>query len=80
MKKEPEEIDTSKMKLFGEPVREKPKKLKCPVCKLSDTYDASVRGSNGVYGPGRSSWVQFEAWCCNKCGAMFREVKPKKTT
>lgn len=51
------------------------KKLKgkiCPCCKGEDIRLDQTRESNGVLGPGHSSWVVAEHFVCNDCGIMFK--------
>lgn len=50
----------------------------CPLCKSTNVEDASTYASNGVLGPGHSSWKTFDALCCNNCGIFFRAVEPKE--
>lgn len=59
---------------------EKIKKLEgliCPCCKGTDIYLSQSFESNGIMGPGFSSWVTSENFVCLTCGVMFLDVRKK---
>ena len=47
----------------------------CPKCEVNDVKHHVKRESNGVMGPGYSSWITEEYYICNKCGIHFSKVK-----
>lgn len=46
---------------------------RCPNCLSTNIKDVSMRGSNGIFGPGSKAWVEFEAMMCENCGILFRK-------
>lgn len=46
----------------------------CPACKSTDTKLVEKRKSNGILGPGYSSWVVDSYYSCKNCGVRFDEV------
>lgn len=56
----------------------KKEKLKCPLCASENIKDESTYQSNGIYGPGRSSWKTFDVRCCQDCGILFKPVKKEE--
>lgn len=55
----------------------KPENLICPVCKSTDIEDISTYQSNGILGPGHSSWKTLDVRCCKDCGVVFKPVNKK---
>lgn len=50
-------------------------KIKCPVCKSKEKHRSIQRDSNGIMGPGHSSWTVEEYFVCKKCGVMYKDLK-----
>lgn len=48
--------------------------IKCPVCKSTEKIHHIKRNSNGVYGPGRSSWIEEEYLICKGCGVHYSDT------
>lgn len=51
------------------------KKLKCPACKSTNTKLIEKYASNGILGPGHSTWVTESYYSCLDCGIRFDKVK-----
>jgi uncharacterized protein YbaR (Trm112 family) len=51
--------------------------LICPCCKGTNIHLSQQRDSNGIMGPGFSSWVTSENFVCLTCGVMFLDVRKK---
>ena len=51
------------------------KKIKCPSCKSTSKDHIQKRESNGIIGPGYSSWIVDEYFVCKKCGTMFKDLE-----
>ena len=45
--------------------------FKCPICGHNE-YGAK-KTSNGIFGPGRNSWVEY--YYCSNCSVMFTDVE-----
>ncbi len=52
--------------------------LFCPCCKGTNIHLSQAIDSNGIMGPGSSSWVISEHFECNDCGVMFKDVRKRK--
>jgi hypothetical protein len=52
--------------------------IECPSCKSTDKEHIIESNSNGIIGPGYSSWVTNEYFVCNNCGTMFKDISKKK--
>lgn len=49
--------------------------IQCPVCKSTDKANVKKTDSNGIIGPGYSSWVTEEYIVCNNCGVMYKDLR-----
>ena len=49
-------------------------KLKCPCCKSENIKDESTYKSNGILGPGGSSWKVLDMRSCAECGVLFKPI------
>ena len=52
--------------------------IECPVCKSTDKIQRIKRKSNGVMGPGFSSWVTDDYLVCRDCGIDYDDVSKLK--
>ena len=52
--------------------------IECPVCKSTDKIQRIKRKSNGVMGPGFSSWVTDDYLVCRDCGIHYDDVSKLK--
>ena len=50
-------------------------KIECPVCKSTDKIHHIKRNSNGIIGPGHSSWITDEYLICKGCGIHYSDIK-----
>ena len=65
-------------KNWEETERKRFEKILCPVCKSKKKANVIKSDSNGIMGPGYSSWVTEEYLVCSKCGVMYKDLnKPK---
>ena len=48
--------------------------IPCPACKSTDKHHYIKRDSNGVMGPGFSSWITEEYLICKSCGIHYSDV------
>lgn len=48
--------------------------IQCPVCKSTDKIHHIKRQSNGIYGPGHSSWVTENYLICKNCGVHYSDI------
>jgi len=53
-------------------------KIECPVCKSTDKIQRIKRKSNGIMGPGHSSWVTDDYLVCRSCGIHYDDVSKLK--
>jgi hypothetical protein len=53
-------------------------KIECPVCKSTDKIQRIKRKSNGIMGPGHSSWVTDDYLVCRCCGIHYDDVSKLK--
>src|ERR1035437_8625554 len=58
--------------------RERIDKIECPLCKSTDKEHVIKSDSNGVYGPGHSSWILDQYFVCKKCGVMYKDIDKLK--
>jgi DNA-directed RNA polymerase subunit RPC12/RpoP len=56
---------------------ERLKGVTCPCCKSTKISEGNVTKSNGIYGPGHSSWSIFYYLLCTSCGIMFQKIDKK---
>ena len=49
--------------------------IQCPLCKSTDKHHYIKRDSNGVMGPGFSSWITEEYLICKGCGVHYSDLK-----
>jgi transposase-like protein len=47
----------------------------CPACKSLNIQLVEKQESNGIIGPGFSSWVVDSYYSCQDCGCRFDKVK-----
>jgi len=53
--------------------------IECPLCKSKEKQNIKKTNSNGIIGPGHSSWVTEEYLVCGKCGVMYKDLNiPEK--
>lgn len=52
--------------------------IECPVCKSTGKIHYVKRNSNGIMGPGHSSWVTEEYLICKSCGIHYSDVSKFK--
>jgi transposase-like protein len=71
-KREQEELEKKRLETKQEEARIN--NIKCPVCKSSDKIHHIKRQSNGIYGPGHSSWVTENYLICKSCGVHYSDV------
>jgi len=53
-------------------------KINCPVCKSTNKIQRIKRKSNGIMGPGHSSWITDEYLVCRDCGIHYDDVSKLK--
>lgn len=53
-------------------------KIECPVCKSTDKIQRIKRKSNGIMGPGHSSWITDDYLVCRSCGIHYDDVSKLK--
>lgn len=53
-------------------------KIECPVCKSTDKIHRIKRKSNGIMGPGHSSWITDDYLVCRSCGIHYDDVSKLK--
>ena len=53
-------------------------KIECPVCKSTDKIHRIKRKSNGIMGPGHSSWVTDDYLVCRSCGIHYDDISKLK--
>ena len=53
-------------------------KIECPVCKSTDKIQRIKRKTNGIIGPGHSSWVTDDYLVCRSCGIHYDDVSKLK--
>ena len=53
-------------------------KIECPVCKSTDKIQRIKRKSNGIIGPGHSSWITDDYLVCRDCGIHYDDVTKLK--
>jgi len=53
-------------------------KIECPVCKSTDKIHHIKRQSNGIYGPGHSSWITDNYLVCRNCGIHYNDINKLK--
>jgi len=58
--------------------KERINKIECPVCKSTDKIHHIKRNSNGIMGPGHSSWVVEEYLICKGCGIHYSDTSKLK--
>ena len=67
------------MDLYSDKLNELIKdKYKCPLCLSEDIEDISTYESNGIFGPGYTSWKLSDFRCCKNCGIVFKPTKNNK--
>lgn len=54
--------------------KERIDKIECPVCKSADKIHHIKRNSNGIMGPGHSSWITEEYLICKDCGVHYSDI------
>ena len=52
--------------------------IECPICKSTDKIHHIKRNSNGIMGPGHSSWVTDDYLVCRSCGIHYDDVSKLK--
>lgn len=52
--------------------------IECPICKSTDKIHHIKRNSNGIMGPGHSSWVTEEYLICKSCGVHYSDISKFK--
>lgn len=57
---------------------ERIKTIKCPACKSTNKHHHQKYGSNGIMGPGRTSWLVEDYLICLDCGIHFNDVNKGK--
>ena len=62
----------------GEQEKERVNSIECPVCKSTDKIHHIKRDSNGIIGPGRSSWIVDEYLICKICGVHYNDIEKFK--
>jgi transposase-like protein len=50
-------------------------KICCPSCKSTNKKHVVKSDSNGVCGPGYSSWITDEYFVCKDCGTRYEDLK-----
>ena len=50
------------------------KELKCPLCYSTHKEHIIKSESNGIIGPGYSSWILDEYFVCKNCGIMYKDI------
>ena len=53
-------------------------KINCPVCKSINKIQRIKRKSNGIMGPGHSSWITDDYLVCRRCGIHYDDVTKLK--
>jgi hypothetical protein len=49
--------------------------LECPLCKSVEKHRHRQTGTNGILGPGRSSWTIEDYFICLGCGVHYSDLK-----
>jgi transposase-like protein len=52
--------------------------IHCPVCKSTNKHHHIKRESNGIMGPGHSSWMTENFLICKDCGVHYNDLKSFK--
>lgn len=52
--------------------------IQCPLCKSTDKLHNIKRGSNGIMGPGHSSWITEDYLICKSCGIHYNDINKMK--
>jgi transposase-like protein len=53
-------------------------KINCPLCKSTNKIQRIKRKSNGIMGPGHSSWITDDYLVCRDCGIHYEDVTKLK--
>lgn len=72
--KKREQAELERKRLEAEQEKNRIGEIKCPVCKSTDKIHHIKRQSNGIYGPGHSSWVTENYLICKSCGVHYSDV------
>lgn len=48
--------------------------IPCPSCGSTNKKHVVKRDSNGICGPGYSSWITDEYFVCKECGTRFEDL------
>jgi transposase-like protein len=75
-KMEAEDLERYKSEVKKEEKRIK--EMTCPSCKSKEKNHYVNRESNGIFGPGRASWLVEEYYICMKCGIHYSDLNKKE--
>lgn len=72
--KKREEAELERKRLEREEEEKRINSIKCPLCTSTNKINHVKRGSNGIYGPGHSSWITEEYLICKDCGVHYSDL------
>lgn len=72
--KKREQAEMERKRLEAEQEKNRIDGIKCPVCKSTDKIHHIKRNSNGIFGPGHSSWIVDEYLICKGCGVHYHDI------
>lgn len=52
--------------------------IQCPLCKSTDKLHNIKSQSNGIMGPGHSSWITEDYLICKSCGIHYNDINKMK--
>ena len=76
--KKREEEDYKRYKEEIEAENKRIDKIRCPFCGAKEKEHYVNTGTNGVIGPGRSSWLIEEYYICKGCGVHYSDLNKKE--
>lgn len=78
LSKEEQEEENKKFVEKQEKEKERLDKISCPLCKSHKKENVVQSQSNGIIGPGSSSWVTESYLVCLDCGVMYKDLEEFK--
>ena len=75
-KMETEDLERYKSEVEEEKARIS--EMSCPACRSKEKEHYVKRDSNGILGPGRSSWLIEEYYICKGCGIHYSDLNKKE--
>ena len=67
-------LEEEKKRIERETEEKRINDIECPLCKSKDKINHIKRDSNGVMGPGHSSWITDQYLICKGCGIHYSDV------